>query len=35
MKGRVKRVVIKGRDVFENGRVIAKPGSGSLLPVHK
>lgn len=34
MKGRVKRVVIKGRVVFENGRVIAKPGSGSLLPVH-
>lgn len=34
MKGRVKKVVIKGRDVFENGQVLVKPGSGTLLPVH-
>lgn len=33
MKGRVKKTVIKGKTVFENGDVLAKPGSGVLLPV--
>lgn len=33
MKGRVKKTVIKGKTVFENGHIVAKPGSGSLLPV--
>jgi carbamoyl-phosphate synthase/aspartate carbamoyltransferase/dihydroorotase len=31
--GRVKRVVLRGQTVCEDGRVLAVPGSGSLLPV--
>jgi len=30
--GRVQRVVLRGETVFENGQVLAKPGSGRLLP---
>lgn len=30
--GRVKRVVLRGQEVFANGAVVAAPGSGKLLP---
>lgn len=31
VKGRVERVFLRGKKVFENGQVLAKPGSGHLL----
>lgn len=34
MKGRVKKTVIKGKLVFASGQVLAKPGSGILLPIN-
>jgi carbamoyl-phosphate synthase/aspartate carbamoyltransferase/dihydroorotase len=30
--GRVKRVLLRGQTVFEDGQVLAPPGSGRLLP---
>jgi len=30
--GKVKKVVLRGQTVFENGKVLAKPGSGRILP---
>jgi carbamoyl-phosphate synthase/aspartate carbamoyltransferase/dihydroorotase len=30
--GKVKKTVLRGETVFENGRVLAKPGSGRILP---
>jgi carbamoyl-phosphate synthase/aspartate carbamoyltransferase/dihydroorotase len=32
VRGRVTRVVLRGRPVYENGRVLAQPGSGRVLP---
>jgi dihydroorotase-like cyclic amidohydrolase len=29
--GRVRRVVLRGRPVYENGQVLAEPGSGRVL----
>ena len=32
VKGKVLRVFIRGKKVFENGKILAKPGSGKILP---
>jgi carbamoyl-phosphate synthase/aspartate carbamoyltransferase/dihydroorotase len=32
VKGKLKNVFIRGEKVFENGKVLAKPGSGTVLP---
>jgi carbamoyl-phosphate synthase/aspartate carbamoyltransferase/dihydroorotase len=32
VNGRAQRVVLRGKTVFENGQLLAEPGSGRLLP---
>ncbi len=34
MHGRVKKVVIRGKTVYENGKILAKPGSGFVIKPH-